>query len=561
VNPADAAGSAISAAAPPALSGLSLRILRGSLVRVRRLREELGTLRSAYAEREDLPGLRTLVEAMSIVAAGMEREIISESRQLHERLQAGRDADAAEKRFREKVGSLVIALDNILPRYLQVARSPHGREVEALIHPVTRLVARLFRQEVHSIELIFEPAEDYAYELSLVEELMQIADSLQPELRKQLADLPQMVAISYPQHLEGETLVHAMVAHEVAHMVVDYIPENLPSAPIGEAFDLAVDEHYERLRWTLAAHAPARQRQRWRRRRRVRHPAPPSHRHDAGKEARKVIDHRLRKWYDEFACDALAIGMIGPAYIFALADLDLASNRWAQIRGGEGHESHPGLAWRLRRVIAQARHEFLAEEREHAPAVAALRSALDQLESVIPSEQDELRPIERTLLEAALRRFDEEKVVQSVLGTSARYSSQEFGVEVEIAWQKLLVGIPPAERVVMRDEPEQTRPTPVQRSTVADEAVPSESEKGPVPWSSPMPWPSIVNACYAYWQDGRGISAASDTHRVLPDHPRVAQDWMDFNAYVRGSIELANLHEQLSAAQERLVGLNEPERP
>lgn len=545
--------SSVQAAAPaeaqPALSGLSLRVLRGSLVRVRRLRDELGTLRSAYAEREDLPGLRTLVEGMSIVAAGMEREIISESRQLYESLQGGADTAATELRFRERIGSVVIALDTVLPRFLRVARSPHGREVEALIHPVTRLVARLFRQEVRSIELIFEPGDDYAYELSLAEELMPVADNLQPELREQLDDLPQMVVISYPQHLEAETLVHAMAVHEIAHMVVDYAEEKPSSAPVDEAFELAEEEHFDRLRRAMALPVRrGRRLQSWRIRASARRSPSSPRRKDPVRGAREAIDQRLRKWYDEFACDALAVGMIGPAYAFALADLDLASDRWAQLLSDEANQSHPGLAWRLQRVIDQSRREYLDQVDGAAPAAAALLDALNRLEAVIPPERDQLRPAERALLEAALKRFDEGGVVESVLGPGAHYSAQEFGVEIEIAWQKLHAGIPPAERIVMRDEPNAPPPNAASASP------------GLGPWSSPMPWPSIVNACYAYWQAGHGISDDSESHRVLPDHPRVAQDWMDFNAYVRGAIELANLHEQLSAARDRLDGLNEPRK-
>ncbi|HET9153961.1 MAG TPA: hypothetical protein VFN85_07590 [Solirubrobacterales bacterium] len=484
---------------------------------------------------------------MSVVAAGMEREIISEARQLYERLQAGADATTAELRFRERIGSVVIALDTVLPRFLRVARSPHGREVEALIHPVTRLVARLFRQEVRSIELIFEPGDDYAYELSLVEELMPVADNLQPELREQLDDLPQMVVISYPQHLEAETLVHAMAVHEIAHMVVDYAAEDSHSAPIDDAFEAAEDEHFDRLRRALAV--PARRshhRNKWRNRARARRPARLPRREDAGRAAREVVDQHLRRWYDEFACDSLAVGMIGPAYAFALADLDLASDRWAQLPSDEGSQSHPGLAWRLQRVIDQSRRDYLDQVRQDAPAAGALRSALDRLEAVIPPELDQLRPAERALLETALKGLDEGGVVESVLGPGAHYSAHEFGVEIEIAWQKLHAGIPPAERVVLRDEPHALKPSP------APENHP------PGPWSSPMPWPSIVNACYAYWQAGHGISDDSKAHRVIPDHPRIAQDWMDFNAFVRGTIELANLQEQLSAARDRLDGLNEP---
>ncbi|HKB51426.1 MAG TPA: hypothetical protein VKC63_08345, partial [Solirubrobacterales bacterium] len=522
---------------PPALSGLSLRIMRGSLVRVRRLQEELTTLRSAYAEREDLPGLRTLVEGMSVVAAEIEREIMSESRQLHRRLQDGRtSAEQAEERFRDKVGGLVNALDVVLPRVLQIARTPHGREVEALIHPVTRLVASLFRREVRSIELIFEPADDYAYQLSLVDELMRVANKLKPELRDQLDDLPQMVAISYPQHLEAETLVHVIIAHEIGHTVVDYVPKGFLSAPIVEAFDLAADEHFGRLQEKLdpelerGGQVEAGE-------------GEDADEDDSKSRTDKAID-RLRKWYEEFACDALAVGMVGPAYAFALADLDLASNRWAQIRGGAGHDSHPGLAWRLRRVIDQARREYLPEEREDAEAWGAIRAALAELEAVIPTESDELLEVERELLDAALQNLDEGDAVEKVLGYNARYSPEDFDVDIEVVWEKLGAGIPPAERIGRRTpEPDGSRP---------------KLERVPDRWSSSMSWASIVNGAYAHWQSGRALSSDSDAHRVLPDRHRVARDWMNFNAYVRGTIELANLHEQLTAARERLDGLNAP---
>lgn len=520
MNPTRFAPEAGAGEEEPALTGLSLRILRGALVRVRRLRDELGALRSAYAEREDLPGLRTLVEGMSTVAAEVERVIIAEARLQFEREQDRTIPEGeAEERFRSEIGGLVNALDGILPRLLQIARTPHGREVEALIHPVSKLVATLFRQELRSIELIFEPADDYAYELSLVDELMRVAKG-EDGLRDQLNDLPQMVTISYPQHLEAETLVHGMIAHEIAHTVVDFVPNDLPSAPIIEAFDLSADERFPHL--TKEFKAEGRKKK------------------EAEALAREAIDSRLRRWYEEFACDALAVGMLGPAYVYSLADLDLASNRWAQIRGDAGHQSHPGLGWRLRRVIDQARRDYLSEERKDAEAWTALRFALDELEQVLPDEHDDLRLEERALLDGALRNLDEGAAVKEVLGY-AEYSPQTFRLEIEIVWEKLLLGIPPAEKVGSRSS-----------SAVKLDGLPEE-------WSEPMPWQSIFNGAYAHWQAGLAISKEKQgAHRVLPDHPRVAQDWMDFNAFIRGTIELASLHEQLTAARYRLDSLNAP---
>lgn len=507
----------------PELTGLPKRILRRSLTRVRRLRQELESLRSAYAEREDLPGLRTLVDAMGTLAAEAEREILIQSRELYSRLHDGGSAEEAASRFQEQVGGLMNALEEALPSALQIAREPHGREIEALILPFTRLIARLMREEPRSIELIFEPSDDYYYELSVVEELRPLANFFKPELRELLRQLPQLIAIAYPQQLEAETLGHTIIAHEVAHTVLHYVPPGESAAPILEAFDDAVTEHYPKIRDAITRHDE-------------------SEEDDLDGRSQEVID-RMRKWFEELACDTLAVGMVGPAYVFALADLDLASDRWAQIRGGAGHDSHPGLAWRLRRVITQALTTYLPEDREEAPAWMALRRALAELEADLPSELDQLLEQERALIESALSNLADCGGVEKVL-SYARYQPTDFAAGIEIVWNKLHARIPPAELIEQRASPGEPAP---------------ELTGIPKTWSKPMDWRSIMNGGYAYWFGGHAISVIPKEHRTFPDHRRITQDWMDFNAYIRGTIELSDLHERLAGVRERLDGLNAPE--
>lgn len=492
-------------------------------MRVRRLRNELESLRSAYAEREDLPGLRTLVDAMSALAAEAEREILVQSRELYERLHdgSGRDEEAFA-RFRDKVGGLMIAFEDALPSALQIARKPHGREVEALILPFTRLVAKLIREEPMSIELIFEPTDYYGYEFSVLEELTPLANVFKPELRDLIHGMPQLIAIAYPQQLEAETLVHAIIAHEIAHTVLDYVPANEPDAPIERAFGMAVAGHYESLREALEQTGDHSE-------------------EEADDLVRESVD-RLRRWYEELTCDILAIGMVGPAYVFALADLDVASHRWAQLRGGAGHDSHPGLAWRLRLTIAEARKTYLPSERPDRPAWAALRSGLADLEADIPDGEDELLLEERTLIEEALSNLADVDGVRKVLNY-AQYSPESFTSGIEIVWDKLNAGIPPAERIADRSC----------RGTAAPElsAIPKT-------WSLPMDWQSILNGAYAVWISTAATPDPSIEHRTFPDDPRATKDWLEFNAYVRGTIELADLHERLTGVRERLDGLNAP---
>ncbi|MGN6588303.1 MAG: hypothetical protein ACTHKT_12685 [Solirubrobacterales bacterium] len=517
------------------ITGLSRRVLRRALICIRHFRGELETLRSAYAEREDLPGLRTLVDAMSTLLAETEREIIVLSRRLYQEAQDGNEPRAGA-RFRGIVGGLIRALENEFPQLLEIAREPHGREIEALIPPYSKLLSELYREEPQSIEVIFEPGDEYAFERSVLERLTEHARSFTPGLRRLLQDFPQLIAIAYPQQRESETLGHAIIAHEIAHTVLNWTrPPAHEAAPIYDAFQDAAVTHSG----TLAERIEQLDDE-------GNLPLEPQAPEDDGEESdwegeapAELAMRRLRRWFEELACDALALGMIGPAYIFALADLDLASNRWAQRRSLPGFATHPGLSRRLRHLISLADSTYLQGE-ERGVAITSLREALHELSADLPEESDEILEEEDALLQAALKNLVESEAVHQVLGP-ARYLEQDFSVEIELVREKLVAGIPPAERINNR-RPEAESPRTV-----------------PEVWSRPMQWQSIMNGAYAFWLEGGALSEVpTEQPRILPDRRRVARDWIEFNGYVRGSIELANLQFQLQEARGRLDGLNEP---
>ncbi len=504
---------------PANLEGASRRVLRRALICIRHLRHELDAMRSAYAEREDLPGLRSLVDAMSALLAEAEREVILLSRALDKALDAGRPAGEEEERFAGQANGLVDALDRVFPKLLAMIRNPHGREIEALFAPFTDLVARLHQSEPRSIELILVPDEEYSYELSVIDKLASLAQRFDTDDLHGLlySGFPRLVAVTYPKQREADVLIHMMIAHEIAHTVLGLAPPDAEEAPIIAAFDRATSEHFAAMLDRFGGEGEEAERK---------------------LRANEAIA-RIESWFDELACDALALAMIGPAYVFALADFDLTPNNYVQVPDTAGFETHPGLALRLRLAIERSRQEYLPAG-PFGPATEALSEGMDGLLAELPDAEEELSDEERALLAGALSNLTPQ-VVADVLN-QARYLSAYFAEEVELVWEKLSARIPPAERIGLRGE--------------HAPAIGSLAEL-PREWSSPMEWQSIVNGCFAWWLAERPLRD-DDGRRTFPDRRHVAQDWIGFNSFVRGSVELVNLHRALQESSNRLEGLNIP---
>ncbi|MEA2372629.1 MAG: hypothetical protein QOH12_3023 [Solirubrobacteraceae bacterium] len=245
----------------------------------------------------------------------------------------------------------------------------HGREIEALVGPFTRLAVNISPGR----EVIFEPGDDYEFQDSLMEELIKFALNFSDPLAASLRALPHLTVITYPTQLDSDTLLHAVIAHEIAHLALDRVHSGYPASIGSELINTSLDRHFERLLRELRAAARNEE-------------APTRGEHFVRRE--RDARQRIKKWFEELACDSLALRMVGPAYLFALADLDLPTNRWAQRRGMLGYATHPGLGWRIRRLLPAAR-EYFETSRDTTPWRSG-RIALDELEQLVPADTDEL---------------------------------------------------------------------------------------------------------------------------------------------------------------------------
>jgi len=523
----------------PALSGLSARILERTLGRLERLRGELEDLQRAYADREDLPGIETLIGAMLLVNSEIERAVGRRARQL-----ADNPGPEADRAFRQRVGGYLDSIETLMPYPLDIARRPHGRDIEALVPVLTKLASSISGGR----DLIFEPGVDYEFRDSLIEKFVEYADGISADLAKVLRKLPHLTVISYPAQLDGDTLLHSVLAHEIAHLALLKVAGGEPTS-IGEVgINASIDEHYPELQRELTGALASKDK------------SSPSEEQIA--ELLTKTRRRIKRWFTELACDSLALRMVGPAFLFALVELELSSNRWAQESQMPGYKTHPGLGWRVRRLIPAAR-EWFAADREGA-AWTAGRRALEDIEGWLPEEHDEIGEVERRIIEQALGRLEDQRTVTQALGASGEYLQGSFATDLEIVWHKLEAGIPPAERILSRSMPAPR----VQRGRIwramtwvrrADQAFPRHVEI-PKLWSAPMDWRSVLNGAWVFWLDGRARSAPTPgEQRSLPIPPSATRDWREFNDHIRGTIELCGIHTHLSELRDQLDELNLPE--
>jgi hypothetical protein len=504
---------------PPSLSPASSRAFEGTLIRVRRLRKEIDELERDHREREDLPGTRVLLSALRSIVYEFERYAIDRARHLYKE----RGTEAANQSFRKRVGGLLTALELLLPEPLDVARQPFGREIEALISPFSDL-ARLISP---GRELIFLPSDEYEFDDTLRSSLVDYARNFRLSLARSLEDLPDLTVISYPRFLNGDVLLHTVLAHEIAHLAYERKHPDQIDAPLGRTVIGAnIDERYEALEEELLE--------------RIGPEAGPQELAEAERSARD----RIFGWFEELTCDRLATLMVGPAYLFALFDLEMPGNRWAQRRGMPGFITHPGLGWRIRELLPLAREFFPATE--NSPAFEAGCAALDEVEAIIPAEKDEIGQVEREIIEGALREISQSKYISAALPSNADYLRKEIlEEELNLVWSKLANRIPPAERI---------RP----RSTDTESPAPWVED---APWSQPMDWRSILNGAYLFWLAGKPRTDEEGRMRTMPLSSLTVSDWHEFNAHVRGTVELAVIQKQAIDVRDRLKRANLPGGP
>lgn len=510
-------------------------IFERALFRTEALRHELERLDRTYAEREDVPGTKVIMRALRLIVGETEREIINEGRRLAGRQNAVRDTD-----FQRAVGAHISTLERLLPEHLSRARRTHGRDIEAIIGPFSRLADVLSPGR----ELVFDPVDRYEIVLSSVRRSLQrYANSFSDELHAAIGHLPHVTVVLYPLLAERETLQHAVIGHEVAHVALAE-PLEADGPSIGSlVFTQAFAEDVAEVRRHLTTGQALSSR-------------------ELRAEEIKLRD-RSQAWFWEFACDQVGVRLVGPAMLLALHEFAAVRNRWSQEPTFPGYETHPGLAWRLRRLVPEARR-FLDVPRNTAPWRHA-RRVIDQIEDTIPNEHDKISDVERQIIERSLQLLDER--LDDHLGGN-QFLVGEFERLYDVAWDKLASGIPPAEEVFSRTRPDvtwrRTRATARKRQTRrrrVDRRLRDQRDDIalPDPWSQPMDWRVIVNSAYFFWLSGAALERKSPEVAHMPIDARALKRRAAFNEHVRGTLELSEIQLRLQDVKEQLDEMNFPE--
>jgi len=504
-------------------AALTQRTLGPALNRLERLRRQVEQLQLQHRERDDVPGLQTIVTALLLTLADVQRTIAERARKLKD------DAsDEEQEKLRRHIGAIVGSLEELMfPPLLEKARVVHGRDLDVLIAPIMRLAKEI----APASETILWPGDNYHVDVNQLKDLIGWAGVPDDDrLLLALQGLPELNVIGYPTHTESDILVQAVLAHEIAHIAYnlpldDDDPRGAGDRIIGEALQQHVAPYLAFITDSIitdsiepdSTDVPLR----------------------IGLELK-----RIKRWFRELACDRLAIRLVGPAFVFALFDVEGPRSRWAHPdRLDPGYQTHPGLSRRLRLAVEQAQQWLpAAKERGKQEVWAVAARELAALAAMLPDDGDALADVEEDILAAALDELDTATMNQML--SVACYDVGDFRRDLPLVWEKLGSGIPPAERIAHRGSPDDV-----------DGAMRGER------WSATIDWRSILAGGYLRWLDDTRkrafVAAAAD---LASQARREAEEWREFNAFLRGSVELSELLRALSEARQSLDQLNDPRR-
>ena len=501
------------APAPPSLQGLAASIFERGLERIERMRQELSGLERDYAERDDLPGTQVSLRALLLIVGETERVIVA----------AGRERaseEISESAFRKTMASHMRTLEGLVPDQLSRVRRAHGRDLEPLVAPLTRM-AGLIGPEQH---LIFDPVDRYEIELSDDRRwLTKYAEQFSDDLLEALRALPTISILSYPALLEGETLQHLLFGHEMGHLALARKIGDTKMTLRDAAFLEAVIKNSAAIEEQLDSTPSASSRDTYR--------------------SEQELRERLKKWFTELACDQIGIRVVGPGFLLALHDFAALRDSWVQRPGIPGFKTHPGLAWRLERLVPEARR-FLGSARTTVPWRAA-REVVAQIESEIPAERDEITDLDRRIIDDALESLDG---YLGDLPKGIEYDIGDFERLFDVVWEKLENGIPPAEEILKRSRPDVSW---LRRRLTAHDA----NDGPPDPWSQPMDWRAILNGGYFHWRAKTGAQGGCGH---LPIDPKRIEERANFNTLLRGSIELSEMQFKLQEVKDELYVMSPP---
>jgi hypothetical protein len=482
-----------------------------SRARLDSIDERVEAIARQCSEREDDAGARRLVRTVQLLCA-QGRRLVDDELQKEE---PADDPGGRESRIR----NCLIGVDNVCDEVLEALVYPPGRDIAALIQPFIRLARSL--TDKTDTELVFETVEAYGYEVwpNVFEPAEDNVRSINPQMKSVVMGLPRLAVIYTPARADSDVFLHSVIAHEIAHLALAPHPSDadLEEAPL-------ISKVFEE---TLQRYVSA-------------------------KEIRSGEVLRLKKWFEELLCDALASRMIGPAFFLALFEF-LSPTHQPDDEQVRDRKTHPPAARRLERLIAEADRFFLgASDPSLADAQAAMQEYMRLLpDATEPTDPDQLARTKRDwrFLEDVLGQLDDH--LDAVVG-KARYWEETFQADLPLVWDKIGQRIAPAELIHGRGVDDRAR----QGGEAAREQNPDRLGLAPppsTPWSQPLDWRSILNGGFLHWLHESNPEEASPKER--------REMRQKATHLIRGSVELSELHRQMIGLRDQLDVLNDPKPP
>lgn len=526
-----------------------------------------------YADREELVGTQTLINALRMLVMDAQREVAEVGRKCRRTLARMQTGHLSQERGSEIVRRALLKARNrsrstllVVGQAQHLISRMHGREFD----PIASAYARLLRQLDDNTEMLFRPTEHLGYALGppLLDGAVVGLRAAGSPLAARFERLPAIVWLQYPAASEKDVFEQLLIGHECAHLIMrrlapetnveeaehrlersirelgpitgsaeegfvdagaDQPPSDGASLPVdgGAAVHpdepVSVDDEED-----------------------VAKPAdPPSEETEdpvaaaataQAEAARRRRRERSLSWFTELACDLLGVRLVGPAYALSLVEY-AATRNWRYEIGDAFYETHPHFSWRLARLVKPVSRYLDALEEADETAAAIARKVFDRYLGVVPTlAWDRASEPELEAVERAVDGIDADSDV--LLGRAA-YDKATFARELPEVLAQLERRRAPSERLLWS----------------AEQVEDWKDEPGKfVPaWSEPLDWRSILNGGYVEWlgrRPGEPVPEMVATWSAIEKQRRESAD------HLRGSIELAEFHRQAAAGIKRLGALD-----
>lgn len=472
-------------AAHPDLRGPFAVLLEDTLRRIERVERALREISYRYRDRIEDRGYRAFVEALQLAAKGLGQLVAEREREF-------RADDRYDKRLAayQALGADATNIEEQLEEYLPDLGLERPDELDVFAVPLTRLAKRL----VDNVELLFFPwaydgyeAQGYDYaELEKVD--IRLADNLERAFGANI----EFIRLRHPATRERDIFHHAVFAHELAHTAIQKaVPRE------------ALDEES----WPQDQPPPTFQ------------TIGQASIGEVPTKDSKATD-RLLAWFEEIACDIVAMRLVGPAFAVAFADVT-SSNRPLEPPAANEHPP-PAIRFRfLREELAEFGFEQGDDE------IGELLH--NYTESYSSESADDEIPGAEAWLEQVVEKFRDHL---PYLLRDQEYEPAVLQQDLALVFELADRGVPPSQRII-----------------AVEDGPPGGSMGDEGEWSLPLDWRSILNGTLLWHLTTQGFPTISaepvdaNERREQAERKRERAHHRDYAAALTvGGIELSEFH-------------------